>query len=190
EQVSPTGNSNPTPGDVPVLIESVLLENGEEIFVTSRRPKVTNSNHLLGTEQISRSAVEIINSDKPTVGHRQEGCLASLEEVVSTAELRSYWSLGAQPSIPSREGCVDLHYPFPSTGYILFSERNGNSSIDFIPLGLDGRPVPGATTVQIRGYQWDTGVNHAIDNPSQKQWLVVFSTSLFNTLQPVAGVRV
>src|SRR5690606_5795981 len=50
--------------------------------------------------------------------------------------------------------------------------------------------IPGATTVQVRGYQWDTGINHQTDNPTQKQWLVVFSPSLFNTLQPVNGVRV
>ena len=190
EQVSPTGNANPLPIDSPVLIESVLLENGEEIFVTSRRPKVTNPHPLLGTEQISAGAVEIINANSPSMSHRNDDFFANLEEVVSTADLRSYWSIGGQPSIASGERFVDLHYPFPSSGYILFSERNGNSSIDFVPLGLDGRPVPGATTVQIRGYQWDTGVNHAVDNPSQKQWLVVFSASLFNTLQPVAGVRV
>lgn len=190
EQVSPTGNTNPVPGDVPVLIESVLLENGEEIFVTSRRPKVTNPNPVLGTEQIATRAVEIINSNKPEVGHRDDDFLLHLEEVVSTADLRSYWSIGSQPSISSGESFVDLLYPFPSSGYIMFSERNGNSSIDFIPLGLDGRPVPGATTVQVRGYQWNTGVSHVTDNPDQKQWLVVFSASLFNTLQPVAGVRV
>src|SRR5690606_20648002 len=151
EQNSPTGNANPVPIDLPVLIESVMLENGEEIFVTSRRPVVANPNPILGTEQIAVSAVEIINSDKPTVGHRQEEFFANLEEVVSTADLRSYWSIGAQPSIASGDRFVDLHYPFPSTGYIMFSERNGNSSIDFVPLGLDGRPIPGATTVQIRG---------------------------------------
>lgn len=190
EQLSPRGNSNPSPGDVPVLIESVVLENGEEIFVTSRRPKVTNPNPVLGTEQITPGAVEIINANKASVGHRQENFFANLEEVVSTADLRSYWSIASQPSIASGERFVDLHYPFPSSGYIMFSERNGNSSINFIPLGLDGRPIPGATAVHIRGYQWDTGVNHAVDNPSQKQWLVVFSASLFNTLQPVAGVRV
>ena len=190
EQVNPTGNANPIPEDSPVFIESVILENGDEIFVTSRRPQVVNPHPLLGTNHISHSSVEIINSEGPTVNHLQDDFLPHLEEVVSTADLRSYWSIGSQPSIPSGERFVDLRYPFPSTGYILFSERNGNSSIDFIPLGLDGRPVPGASTVQIRGYQWNTGVNHITDNPSQKQWLIVFSASLFNTLQPVAGVRV
>src|SRR5690606_10809285 len=85
---------------------------------------------------------------------------------------------------------VEFKYPFPSSGYILVSERAGNSSMNLVPLGIDGRTIPGATTVQIRGYQWDTGVNHATDNPGQKQWLVVFSASLFNTFQPIAGVRV
>jgi uncharacterized repeat protein (TIGR01451 family)/gliding motility-associated-like protein len=190
EQTSPTNNVNPIPANIPVLIESVVLETDEEIFVTSRRPVVTNPNPVLGTDQIAPANVEIINSNKPFVGHRQDDFLEHLEDVVSTADLRSYWSIGSQPSIPQGERFVDLHYPFPSSGYILFSERNGNSSIDFVPLGLDGRPVPGATTVQIRGYQWNTGVNHVTDNPSQKQWLVVFPASLFNTLQPIAGVRV
>lgn len=174
EQTSPTGNANPSPADVPVLIESVVLENGEEIFVTSRRPQITNPNPLLGTAQISQRAVEIINADKASVSHQDEDFFANLEEVVSTPDLRSYWSIGSQPSIASGDGFVDLKYLFPSSGYILFSERNGNSAIDFIPLGIDGRPIPGATTVQVRGYQWNTGINHQTDNPAQKQWLVVF----------------
>jgi uncharacterized repeat protein (TIGR01451 family)/gliding motility-associated-like protein len=190
EQVSPTGNANPLPVDLPVLIESVVLESGEEIFVTSRRPEVVNPNPVLGTNRIAPSAVEIIRSDKPSLGHTDPEFLQGLVEVVSTADLRSYWSIDAQPSIPRGESFIDLKYPFPSSGYIMFSERNGNSSIDFLPLGIDGRPIPGATTVQIRGYQWNTGVNHSIDNPGQKQWLVVFSASLFNTFQPIAGVRI
>ena len=190
EQVSPQGNTNPLPIDVPVLIESVVLEDGEEIFVTSRRPEVVNPNPALGTNRISPHSVEIIRSNQATLGHTDPEFLSNLVEVVSTADLRSYWSIGSQPSIPTNESFVDLKYPFPSSGYIMFSERNGNSSIDFIPLGVDGRPIRGATTVQIRGYQWDTGINHVTDNPSQKQWLVVFSASLFNTLQPVTGVRI
>ncbi len=190
EQVSPTGNTNPLPANVPVLIESVVLENGEEIYVTSRRPEVVNPNPVLGTNRIAPNSVEIIRSDQSSLGHTAPEFLQGLVEVVSTADLRSYWSIDAQPSIPRDESFMDLKYPFPSSGYIMFSERNGNSSIDFLPLGIDGRPIPGATTVQIRGYQWDTGVNHATDNPGQKQWLVVFSASLFNTFQPIAGVRV
>jgi uncharacterized repeat protein (TIGR01451 family)/gliding motility-associated-like protein len=190
EQVNPTGNNNPLPADVPVLIESVVLENGEEVYVTSRRPEVVNPNPVLGTNRISPTAVQIIRSDKPSLGHMSPEFLEGMEEVVSTADLRSYWSIEAQPSIPRNESFIDLRYPFPSSGYIMFSERNGNSSIDFIPLGIDGRPIPGATTVQIRGYQWNTGVNHSTDNPGQKQWLVVFSASLFNTFQPISGVRI
>src|SRR5690606_29507089 len=186
EQVRPTGNANPIPANVPVLIESVVLESGEEIYVTSRRPEVVNPNPVLGTNRISPNSVEIIRSDKPSLGHTDPEFLQGLVEVVSTADLRSYWSIDAQPSIPRGESFMDLKYPFPSSGYIMFSERNGNSSIDFLPLGVDGRPIPGATTVQIRGYQWDTGVNHATDNPGQKQWLVIFSASLFNTFQPIA----
>jgi len=190
EQISPTGNVNPDPIDSPILIESVVLDNGEEIFVTSRRPEIANPHPFLGSEQIAPNSVEIINSNGPSIGHRHEDFFANLEEIVSTPDLRSYWSIGGQPSIPAGAPFVEFKYPFPSSGYILVSERAGNSSMNLVPLGIDGRPIPGATTVQIRGYQWDTGINHAVDNPAQKQWLVVFSASLFNTLQPVAGVRV
>lgn len=190
EQNSPTGNFNPDPTDEPVLIESVVLENGEEIFVTTRRPEITNPNSVLGTDQIEDNRVEIIRSNNSSIGHQDPDFIPGLIEVVSTPDLRSYWSIGNQPSIPNGEGFVDLRYPFPNSGYILVSERNGNSSIDFIALGLDGKPIPGATTVQVQGYQWDTGINHAIDNPTQKQWIVVFSPSLFNTLLPISGVRI
>lgn len=190
EQNNPTQNTNPSPGDIPVLIESIVLENGEEIFVTSRRPEVMNPNPLLGSTEIADRSVEIIIVDKPAMSHRDPDFLSQLTEVVSTPDLRSYWSIGAQPSIPNGASFVDFRYPFPSSGYIMISERNGNSFMDLIPLGLDGKPIPGATTVQIKGYQWNTGVNHAIDIPSQKQWLVVFSASLFNTLQAVNGVRI
>src|SRR5690554_341940 len=190
EQISPTGNVNPDPIDSPILIESVVLDNGEEIFVTSRRPEIVNPHPFLGSEQIAPNSVEIINSNGPSIGHRHEDFFANLEEIVSTPDLRSYWSIGGQPSIPAGAPFVEFKYPFPSSGYILVSERAGNSSMNLVPLGIDGRPIPGATTVQIRGYQWDTGIGHAVDNPSQKQWLIVFSASLFNTLQPVAGVRV
>lgn len=190
EQTSPAGNENPAPEDEPVLIQSILLENGDELLVTTRKPEVTNPHPSLGTEEISESQVEIIRSNQSRVSHRHADFLPALQEVVSTPDLRSYWSINSQPSIPAGEKFVDLRYPIPSSGYILFSERNGNSGVDFVPLGLDGKPIPGATTVQVRGYQWNTGVNHPIDNPSQKQWLVIFSPSLFNTLLPVDGVRV
>jgi uncharacterized repeat protein (TIGR01451 family)/gliding motility-associated-like protein len=190
EQTSPTGNANPDPGDQPVLISSVLLENGKEIFVTSRIPEISNPNPVIGTDQIEDYKVEIFSPNLANINHRNPEFLNSLTEVVSTPDLRSYWSIGNQPSIPNGETFVELKYPFPNSGYILVSERNGNSSIEFIALGMNGKPIPGSSKVHVGGYQWDTGVNHAIDNPTQKQWLVVFSPSLFNTLQPIAGVRV
>src|SRR5690554_1309092 len=102
-QTSPSGNANPTPADAPVLIESVVLENGKELFVTTRKPEVTNLNPVLGTNRISSSAVEIINSSGPTITHVQEDFIPSLTEVVFTPDLRSYWSIGGQPSIANGE---------------------------------------------------------------------------------------
>src|SRR5690606_19315309 len=46
-QSSPSGNVNPAPVDAPVLVESVILENGKELFVTARTPEVTNPNPAL-----------------------------------------------------------------------------------------------------------------------------------------------
>jgi uncharacterized repeat protein (TIGR01451 family)/gliding motility-associated-like protein len=190
EQKSPTENPNPLPIDVPVLIQSVLLDNGKELFATTRIPEVVRPHPVLGTNKISGNSVEVINSVQKAVGHMDPEFIPNLEKVVSTPDLRSYWSIGSQPSIPSGESFVDLKYPLPNSGYIMISERNGNSSLDLIPLGTDGKPIPGATTVQVRGYQWNTGVNHPTNISSQKQWLIVFSPALFDTFLPINGVRV
>ncbi|MEX2592890.1 MAG: gliding motility-associated C-terminal domain-containing protein [Anditalea sp.] len=190
QQQDPTGNTNPPPTDEPVLIQSVVLENGKELFATTRIPEIVNPNPVLGTEQIEGHSVAVINSTNSSVGHMDSEFIPNLVKVVSTPDLRSYWSIGSQPSIPSGETFVDLKYQLPNSGYIMFSERNGNSSVDLVPLGADGKPIPGANTVQIRGYQWNTGVNHPTDVPLQKQWLIVFSASLFDTFLPINGVSI
>lgn len=192
-QTSPSDNVNPEPLDVPVLIKSLKLEDGKSIYATTRKPIVANPNPILGTNEIRANAVEIIRyDDRPFVSHRDPDFFEHLQDVVSTPDLRSYWSIGGQPSIPDGDHFIDFMYKDQviSSGYLLFTERFGNSPIDFIALDENANPIPGTKTVQVRGWQWNSGVNHMIDVPSQTQWLVLFSPIIFEAKEPIHGIRV
>ncbi|WP_209332128.1 Ig-like domain-containing protein [Lunatimonas salinarum] len=191
-QVSAEGNINPTPANVPVVIKSVKVAEDRNIFATTRRPIVTNPNPLLGTEQIPANAVQIINFDNQNISHRDPTFLARFEDAVSVPDLRTYWDISFQPSIPRGEQFVDLIYPdqVVTNGFLLYTERFGNSATDFIALGRNGEPIPGANLVQVRGWQWDTGVNHVSNVSEQSQWLILFSPSIFESSEPIFGIRV
>jgi len=191
-QDSPTENVNPEPQDSKVIIKSLLLVDGRKIFATTRRPTVTNPNPVLGTNLIGAGAVQIIRHDDVIISHRDPEFFQNLEEVVSTPDLRSYWDINPQPSIPRGERFIDLMYAdqVVTSGVLMYTERNGNSDTDFIALGSDGDPIPGAKVIQIRGWQWDTGVHHVSNATDQNQWLVVFSPMIFESQEPIHGIRV
>lgn len=191
-QVSPVENVNPSPGNVPAIIKSVRVAEDRNIFATTRRPRVTNPNPLLGSEDIPANAVQIINFNNQNVSHRDPNFLTSLEEAVSVPDLRTYWDISFQPSIPMGAQFVDLIYSdqVVTNGFLLYTERGGNSATDFIALGRNGNPIPGANVVQVRGWQWDTGVNHMANVPEQTQSLILFSPSIFESSQPIFGIRV
>ena len=191
-QTSPTGNSNPSPIDAPVIISSLQMENGTKIFATTRSPTVTRLHPLLGSQEIDAGAVLIVRSDDQIISHRSPDFLANLESVVSTPDLRSYWDIGAQPSIPVGEAFADLMWADQviTSGFLLYTERNGNSATDFIALRANGDPIPGTKIIQVRGWQWDTGVNHITNIPTQTQFLVLFSPMIFESQEPIHGIRV
>lgn len=191
------GLPNPLPEDVKVEIESILLENGERIFVTNRFPSVKSANPGLGTE-LTPNTVRVIqyNHTGPNefISHSNlSQFLEAIQEVVSTPDIRSYWDIGNTPIFSENKAFVDIIYPnqIPQSGYLMISERNGNSSMDLLPLDKDGELIEGATRVELRAqYDWNTGVNHQSDWPNQKQWLSVFRPELFGTEEPIYGFRV
>lgn len=183
--------TNPSPTTDPVIIETILLAEGTEIFATTRTPFVGNLHPDLGTTSIAVDAVGVAKYDGSTVSHRSVGFEQALEEVVSTPDLRSYWDIGGE-SIPSGETFMDIVYPqeVPMSGYLVVSERDGNSKFNFQALDVNGDPIPGAKTLEIRGYEWNTQVVNQGNYPSQPQHLVVISPALFDTGSPVYGFRV
>ncbi|WP_162418299.1 hypothetical protein [Cyclobacterium roseum] len=146
--------TNPSPTTDPVIIETILLAEGTEIFATTRTPFVGNLHRDLGTTSIAVDAVGVAKYDGSTVSHRSVGFEQALEEVVSTPDLRSYWDIGGE-SIPSGETFMDIVYPqeVPMSGYLIVSERDGNSKFNFQALDVNGDPIPGAKTLEIRGYE-------------------------------------
>lgn len=191
-QNAPEGNQNPSPEDVPVIVSGIRLEDGRVIFATTRRPSVANPNAAIGSNEIRPSAIQIVRSTNVIISHRDPAFFDNLEEVVSTPDIRSYWDINSQPSIPRGDPFVDLIYrdPVVTSGYLLYTERDGNSPTDFIALGRDGEPIEGANVIEVRGFQWQTGINHVSNEPSQAQEMVLFSPALFASEEPIFGIRI
>lgn len=129
--------------------------------------------------------------DGNTISHRNVAFEQALEEVVSTPDLRSYWDIGGG-SIPSGETFMDVLYPqeVPKSGYLVVSERDGNSKFNFQALDINGHPIANAETLQLRGYEWNTQVVNQGNYPGQSQHLVVISPELFDTDVAIYGFRV
>lgn len=191
-QTSPEGNQNPSPEDVPVIINGIQIEGDKVIFATTRNPSVTNPNPAIGSNEIRPDAIQIVRSDNAIISHRDPEFFSNLEAVVSTPDIRSYWDINSQPSIPRGDQFVDLIYsdPVVTSGFLLYTERDGNSPTDFIALGRDGEPIEGANTIEVRGYQWRTGIHHVSNVPEQNQEMVLFSPSLFGSNVPIFGIRI
>lgn len=182
---------NPEPINAPVLIETILLQDGTEIFATTRMPTVQNLHPRLGSNIIDANAVGVAKFDGTFINHRSADFMAAMEEVVSTPDFRSYWDIGGN-SIPSGEVFMDIMYPneVPISGYLVVSERDGNSKFDFQALDKSGNPIPGAETIALRGYEWNTRIVNQGNYPTQPQHLVVLSPRLFETSVPIFGFRV
>ncbi|WP_158860869.1 T9SS type A sorting domain-containing protein [Lunatibacter salilacus] len=182
---------NPTPNNAPVIIETILLQDGTEIFATTRTPTVQNLHPRLGTNIIAENAVGVAKFDGTYIGHRSADFAAAMEEVVSTPDFRSYWDIGGS-SIPSGHVFLDIMYPteVPISGYLVVSERDGNSDFNFQALDENGIVIPTAETIALRGYQWNTRIVNQGNYPTQPQHLVVLSPLLFEASVPIFGFRV
>ncbi|MHA7131938.1 DUF7507 domain-containing protein, partial [Algoriphagus namhaensis] len=189
----------------PAIIKEVVINTGSgtrTLFATSRRPTAVSANSKLGNNT-NNTQVRVINFDDANLAaqtpHTPIGpFLSDLGNAVSIPDLRSYWSIDGTDIIAPGQPFVKLIYPneIPESGYILVTERFGNSSFDLVALDKNGNVIPGARKVQIRGYQWNTGIHHQFDNTSQPQHLLVFSPSIFEqnpanpVLPPIYGFQV
>lgn len=185
--------ANPAKLAIPVVAETILLANGREIIATTRFPEAKNLHPNIGSNTIAADKIGII---KPPANyytsHRNANFKTELEEVVSIPDLRSYWDIGAKPSIPTGGIFADIIYPeaIPLGGYLIVSERFGNSKMQIQALGVSEALIPGSKTLQIDGYQWDTRVNHVTNQTNQTQFLVAVSPSLFEASEPIFGFRI
>lgn len=113
----------------------------------------------------------------------------AIENVISTPDLRSYWDLGggALGTAPQRFMDVRFVNPIKPDAKLAITERWGNTPMHFQALDINGNVIAGSNTVFIGGasppnlYQWNTGVNHSVNIPSQTQWIILFEASQFNT---------
>lgn len=192
------GLPNPLPVGATVEVESILLQNGDRIFATTRFPTVKSANPLLGSG-LDPSSIRVIKHNHTATNqhiphsNNLPAFLAAMGEVVSTPNLRSYWDIGNTTILKEDSSFVDIIYPIqlPRSGYMMVSERNGNSAFDLLPLNQEGNVITNATIIQVREqFDWNTGVNHQIDVVEQKQWLTIIKPELFNVDEPIYGFRV
>jgi len=69
------------------------------------------------------------------------------------------------------------------SGYLLVSERSGNSSFNFQALDIDGNTIAESETLEVRGYEWNTKIVNQGNFSSQTQYLVVISLIIFVKLE-------
>ncbi|EON76808.1 hypothetical protein ADIS_2679 [Lunatimonas lonarensis] len=191
QTTNPATRTNPLPDRSPVVVETILLENGVEIFATTRTPIVQNLHPRLGTNQIPANGVGVAKYDGTYISHMNANFAHAIEDVVSTPDFRSYWDIGGS-NIPANEVFLDVIYPveIPQSGYLVVSERDGNSRMNFQALDISGQPILSAQTIELRGYSWNMGVVNQGNYPTQPQHLVVFSPLMFGSSEPIFGIRV
>ncbi|MFD2035772.1 hypothetical protein ACFSKL_13295, partial [Belliella marina] len=189
---------NLLPRNVSAEINSILLESGERIFATTRFPKVISANPKLG-QNIDLGQIRVIRSldslESQHINHENnlENFLAGIAEIVSIPDLRSYWDISNATLLKEDNSFIDILYQnqIPSSGYILVSERNGNSTFDLGALDEFGDLIEDANLVSLTAqFDWNTVVTHQINFNNQTQWLTIFNPELFNTEIPIFGFRV
>jgi|GEM_PF-3432593 len=89
---------------------------------------------------------------------------------------------------------VIFQAPYGTGDFVTVAERNGNTFFNLIPLGIDGNPIPGASTVMFdAAYSINTCIVPPGAFTTQPWWLSVADVSLFNIdtdVTPIYGFRV
>jgi hypothetical protein len=176
-QTSPSGNTNPSPSDVPVLIKRIRYGTVSDLYPIAQIPTASNFHPNVGNVNTSESDIQVALADGTIIQHRigsnpNPAYFTAIENVISTADLRSYWDLGggALGSAPQRFMDVRFANPIKPDAKLAITERWGNTPMHFQALDINGNVIAGSNTVFIGGaskpdlYQWNTGVNHSVVN--------------------------
>jgi gliding motility-associated-like protein/uncharacterized repeat protein (TIGR01451 family) len=215
DQLRTLGNKFTNTQNVPAIIKNVVVNTAsgnKTLSATSKFPTALSVNSKLGNSSFNRPFEVTVVKSPPYASslsipafksntsvftsHESPNFLADLANVVSIPNLRTYWSIdGDDVILPGGEPFFKLVYPnqIPLSGFLLLTERFGNSDYDIVALDINGNIIGNSRKIQVRGFQWNTGISNNYDN-DQEQFLVLISPSLFQIpngplLPPVYGFQ-
>ena len=192
-----------TPPNNSTVLISQLTINGFVYEVESSFPTISNISSRIGSLDVPIDGIRIFLPGT-VIPHRNgsgvnPAYVSAMPNVIGSTDLRSYFDL----SSTALDGTdfLDAMYQDPVLpgDVLIIAERNGNTPIQFTPLGADGEPISGYSVVQTGvgggSYQWNTTISNPLDsNSNQKLWLLAFNAGLFyggnQSGPPVYGWRI
>ena len=150
-----------------------IVSNGTNFFPTSGQPNI-----------------EVLTSTEP-VGIEDSDFLAELAQTYTNGNLVNHLRVDGTDLEPSWD--VIYNEALNTDNYLIFEERDGNTTFTIDVLDEAGNLIAGANTLSFDGnsYQWSIGYSNINDpNGAQSQVLGVIEFDLFNTSTPIGGFRV
>ena len=150
-----------------------IVSNGTNFFPTSGQPNI-----------------EVLTPTGP-IGIEDSDFLAELAQTYTNGDLVNYLRVDGTNLQPSWD--VIYNEVLNTNDFLIFEERNGNTTFTIDVLDDTGNLIADANTLSFDGnsYQWSIGYSN-IDDPfgAQPQVLGVIDFDLFGTSTPIGGFRV
>ncbi|NBC02325.1 MAG: hypothetical protein GVY20_01330, partial [Bacteroidetes bacterium] len=171
-----------------------------DIFPSRNDVNITALNDSIadGTTPPATNEAGVVTSST-TTDFTQSTYQDELEDIITIPDIRSYWTVNGNADLGGT-GFVDFlefeifargttnPVSFDVTdGFVLVTERDGNSALRINALDSNLDIISGSHTIEINNqsgdlYQWDTTIQNDVDpNGTQPQWLLLFDPTLFNT---------
>ena len=152
-----------------------IVSNGTNFFPTSGQPNI-----------------EVLTSTGPVgIGGNNSTFLDALAQTYTNGDLVNHLRVDGTNLQPSWD--VIYNEALNTDDYLIFEERDGNTTFTIDVLDEAGNLIAGANTLSFDGnsYQWSIGYSNTDDpNGAQSQVLGVIEFDLFNTSTPIGGFRV
>ncbi len=183
QNVSVTGT---TQGVSSAILQSITTTAGVLDSFNPVTPTIANSTFptsgALGIQVLTPSQA---------VGVTDSNFLSALAETHANGDLVNYLRVDGGSFTPQ----WDILYgeAVNSNDFLVFEERNGNTTFTVEPLDINGDPIAGSDTLSFNSasYQWSIGLSNSLDpNGSQPQVLGVVDFDLFGTSTPIGGFRI
>ena len=125
------------------------------------------------------------------IGVNDSNFLAALAQTYTNGDLVNYLRVDGAPVNPTWD--VLYNAPINTNDFLIFEERDGNTTFTIDVLDVNGNLIADANTLSFdaSSYQWSIGFSNALDPSSaQSQVLGVLDFDLFGTSTPIGGFRI